>query len=91
MDTLGKTLQDTEKEIGKVCLQEHNMYVYTLFMFFLSMGASVQLSEFKQCVERALEAKDLPLDVVLQCLSTREQRMSIDQVRDEVEGELHKV
>ena len=33
----------------------------------------------------------IPLDVVMECLSLREQRVSTDLVRDEVEGELHKV
>ena len=33
----------------------------------------------------------LPMDVVLECLSLREQRVSIDLVRDEVEAELNKV
>ena len=32
-----------------------------------------------------------PLDVVMECLSLREQRVSTDLVRDEVEEELHKV
>lgn len=33
----------------------------------------------------------MPLEVVLECLSTREHRESIDLVRDEVETELQKV
>lgn len=33
----------------------------------------------------------MPLEVVLECLSTREHRVSIDLVRDEVETELKKV
>ena len=33
----------------------------------------------------------LPMDVILECLSLREQRVSIDLVRDEVEAELNKV
>ncbi len=31
------------------------------------------------------------MSVVLECLSLREQRMSIDLVKDEVDDELHKV
>lgn len=50
-----------------------------------------QLTERKERAERALEAKSLPLDVVLECLALREQRVSIDLVRDEVEAELQKV
>lgn len=41
--------------------------------------------------ELALEAKALPLDVVIECLTLRESRQSIDMVRDGVEAELHKV
>ncbi len=36
-------------------------------------------------------AKNIPLEVVLECLATREYRVAIDLVRDEVETELHKV
>lgn len=50
-----------------------------------------QLTETKERCEKALEEKALPLDVVLECLSLREQRVSIDLVRDDVEAELHKV
>jgi len=31
------------------------------------------------------------MDVVLECLALREQRVSVDMVRDEVEAELNKV
>lgn len=41
--------------------------------------------------EQALEAKALPLDVAIECLTLREGRQSIDMVRDRVEAELHKV
>ena len=51
----------------------------------------IQLTEHKGRCEEALKAKDLPLEVVLECLSLREQRVSIDLVRDDVEAELHKV
>ena len=33
----------------------------------------------------------MPLEVVLGCLSLREERVAIDLVRDEVEAQLHKV
>ncbi|XP_064382197.1 tektin-2-like [Halichondria panicea] len=49
-----------------------------------------KLTETKERCEKALEEKALPLDVVLECLSLREQRVSIDLVRDDVEAELHK-
>lgn len=49
-----------------------------------------KLSEHKDRTEQALEAKTLPLAVVIECLGLREQRVAIDRVRDEVESELHK-
>ena len=49
------------------------------------------MTEHKERTEFALEAKMTPLDVVMECLSLREQRVSTDLVRDEVEEELHKV
>lgn len=45
----------------------------------------------KQTTERALDAKKLPLDVAVECLMLRENRIGIDMVRDEVEEQLHKV
>ena len=48
------------------------------------------LAECKDKAEQALRAKVVPIDVALQCLSLREQRLGIDMVRDEVEAELHK-
>ena len=51
----------------------------------------LQLGKHKSWTEKALEAKKMPLEVVLKCLSLREQRISIDLVKDEVEDELHKV
>ena len=49
------------------------------------------LQQEKERTERALEAKKVPLDITLECLMLRESRQSIDLVRDEVEGQLHKV
>ncbi|KAK3607528.1 hypothetical protein CHS0354_025781 [Potamilus streckersoni] len=48
------------------------------------------LSEAKEITEQALEAKNLPTDVALECLTTREGRQSIDLVQDEPENQLHK-
>lgn len=66
MDTLAKTLHNTEEEIDK-------------------------LSEHKERMEKALEAKTMPLEVAFNCLSLREGRVAIDLVRDEVEAQLNKV
>ena len=49
------------------------------------------LADCKNRTELAFEVKMLPMDVVLECLALREQRVSVDLVRDEVEAELNKV
>lgn len=49
------------------------------------------LQQEKERTEQALEAKKVPLDITLECLMLRENRRNIDLVRDEVEGQLHKV
>ncbi|NXJ88797.1 TEKT2 protein, partial [Corythaixoides concolor] len=48
------------------------------------------LAKVKEAAECALQAKNLPLDVSIECLMLREGRCSIDVVRDLVEEELHK-
>ena len=50
-----------------------------------------QLTLVKSIAEKALEVKGMPLDVVIECLSLREGRVSIDNVRDDVEAELNQV
>ena len=45
----------------------------------------------KRIAECAVEAKDMPLQTVLECLNIREGRAGIDNVRDDVESELYKV
>lgn len=49
------------------------------------------LSEAKELTEQALEAKNLPTDVAIECLTLREGRRNIDVVQDEPENQLHKV
>ena len=49
------------------------------------------LSESKDALEQALEAKNLPTDVNVENLVTREGRRDIDVVEDEVEDQLQKV
>lgn len=49
-----------------------------------------RLEQEKGRCERALEAKKVPLDVSLECLMLREQRIGIDLVRDPVEANLGK-
>ncbi|ESO88252.1 hypothetical protein LOTGIDRAFT_193495 [Lottia gigantea] len=48
------------------------------------------LSDSKELTEQALEAKNLPLDVAVECLTLREGRQGIDIVQDEAENQLHK-
>lgn len=48
------------------------------------------LTDCKNRTELAFEVKILPMDVALECLALREQRVSVDLVRDEVEAELNK-
>lgn len=49
------------------------------------------LSESKDALEQALEAKNLPTDVNVENLVTREGRRDIDVVDDEVDDQLQKV
>ena len=49
------------------------------------------LSDAKELTEQALEAKNLPTDVAIECLTLREARQGIDIVEDEAENQLHKV
>uniref|UniRef100_A0A8C9NKP5 Tektin n=1 Tax=Serinus canaria TaxID=9135 RepID=A0A8C9NKP5_SERCA len=48
------------------------------------------LSKVKEAAENAIQAKNLCLDVAIECLTFRESRRDIDVVRDPVEEELHK-
>lgn len=48
------------------------------------------LSQMKESAEQNLQAKNLPLDVAVECLTLRESRRDVDVVRDCVEDELHK-
>ncbi|NXP03013.1 TEKT2 protein, partial [Thinocorus orbignyianus] len=48
------------------------------------------LAKVKEAAECALQAKNLPLDVSIECLTLRESRCAIDLVGDSVSEELHK-
>ncbi|OCT94754.1 tektin 2 (testicular) L homeolog isoform X1 [Xenopus laevis] len=48
------------------------------------------LTQIKDEAEQALQAKNVPLDVAIECLTHRESRREIDLVKDPVEDELHK-
>ncbi|XP_067318475.1 tektin-2-like [Anolis sagrei] len=47
-------------------------------------------SKMKEKAERALQAKNLPLDIVIENLTLRESCRDIDVVKDPIEDELHK-
>ncbi|KAL5021859.1 hypothetical protein ScPMuIL_001014 [Solemya velum] len=49
-----------------------------------------ELSQAKEITEQALEAKNLPAEVALECLTIREGRRNIDVVQDEAENQTHK-
>lgn len=46
--------------------------------------------QMKESAEQNLQAKNLPLDVAIECLTLRESRRDIDVVKDSVEEELLK-
>ncbi|XP_067952184.1 tektin-B1-like [Watersipora subatra] len=48
------------------------------------------LNEAKDLAETSLQEKEVPLDVCIENLTTREGRQNIDLVQDEVENQLHK-
>lgn len=95
-------LSPTQRKRLKRCVPTHSSHLPQYTFKYAYKYAQVhpltrtdppppQLTETKERCEKALEEKALPLDVVLECLSLREQRVSIDLVRDDVEAELHKV
>ena len=49
------------------------------------------LTSHKEKAERSLHAKNVPTEVVWDCMTMREGRVATDLVRDEVEAQLHKV
>ena len=53
----------------------------------LNLEISVQ-KDAKEACERALEAKNMPLEIALENLNTREGRQEFDVVKDEVEAQL---
>lgn len=48
------------------------------------------LAHIKESAEQNLQAKNLPMDVTIECLTLRESRRDIDVVNDSVEQQLHK-
>ncbi|XP_065506380.1 tektin-2 [Caloenas nicobarica] len=68
-----------------------NRWKETLDKCLTDIDAEIEaLAKVKEAAERALQAKNLSLDVAIECLTLRESRRAIDVVRDHVEEELHK-
>ncbi|KAK2546334.1 Tekt2 [Columba livia] len=68
-----------------------NRWKETLDKCLTDVDAEIEaLAKVKEAAERALQAKNLSLDVAIECLTLRESRHAIDVVRDHVEEELHK-
>ncbi|NXJ77269.1 TEKT2 protein, partial [Trogon melanurus] len=68
-----------------------NRWKETLDKCLADIDAEIDaLAKVKEAAEHALQAKNLSLDVSIECLTLRESRRAIDVVRDPVEEELHK-
>ncbi|NXN91744.1 TEKT2 protein, partial [Rhinopomastus cyanomelas] len=68
-----------------------NRWKETLDKCLADIDAEIDaLAQVKEAAERALQAKNLPLDVSIECLTLRESRRAIDVVRDTAEEELHR-
>ncbi|XP_010151595.1 PREDICTED: tektin-2 [Eurypyga helias] len=68
-----------------------NRWKETLDKCLADIDAEIDaLAKVKDAAEGALQAKNLPLEVSIECLTLRESRRAIDVVRDPVEEELHK-
>ncbi|NXL57280.1 TEKT2 protein, partial [Chordeiles acutipennis] len=68
-----------------------NRWKETLDKCLADIDAEIDaLAKVKEAAERALQAKNLSLDISIECLTLRESRRAIDVVRDAVEEELHK-
>lgn len=68
-----------------------NRWKETLDKCLTDLDAEIDaLSQMKESAEQNLQAKNLPLDVAVECLTLRDSRRDVDVVRDGVEDELHK-
>ncbi|KAB1268618.1 Tektin-2 [Camelus dromedarius] len=71
------------KEMLDKCLTDLDAEIDTLTQAW-SQG------RMKESAEQNLQAKNLPLDVAIECLTLRDSRRDIDVVKDPAEEELHK-
>ncbi|XP_054079558.1 tektin-2 isoform X2 [Rissa tridactyla] len=68
-----------------------NRWKETLDKCLADIDAEIDaLAKVKEAAECALQAKNLPLDISIECLTLRESRRAIDLVRDPVGEELRK-
>ncbi|XP_004678853.1 PREDICTED: tektin-2 [Condylura cristata] len=68
-----------------------NRWKETLDKCLTDLDAEIDaLAQMQESAEQNLQAKNLPLDVAIECLTLRESRRDIDVVKDSVEEELHK-
>ncbi|XP_004705023.1 tektin-2 [Echinops telfairi] len=68
-----------------------NRWKETLDKSLTDLDAEIDaLMQMKESAEQNLQAKNLPLDVAIECLTLRDSRRDIDVVTDPVEDELHK-
>ncbi|NWI64946.1 TEKT2 protein, partial [Todus mexicanus] len=68
-----------------------NRWKETLDKCLTDIDAEIDaLAKMKEAAERALQAKNLSLDVAIECLTLRESRRAVDVVGDPVEEELHR-
>ncbi|XP_072579950.1 tektin-2 isoform X1 [Vulpes vulpes] len=68
-----------------------NRWKETLDKCLTDLDAEIDaLTQMKESAEQNLQAKNLPLDVAVECLTLRDSRRDIDVVKDPVEEELHK-
>uniref|UniRef100_A0ABI7ZRR9 Tektin n=1 Tax=Felis catus TaxID=9685 RepID=A0ABI7ZRR9_FELCA len=68
-----------------------NRWKETLDKCLTDLDAEIDaLTQMKESTEQNLQAKNLPLDVAIECLTLRDSRRDIDVVKDPVEEELHK-
>lgn len=84
------TQHDTNTKLEKR-IDDINLWKESLEKCLNDTDAEIAaLQTEKQRTEAALDAKRVPLDVAIECLMLRENRVSIDLVRDDVENQLHK-
>ena len=89
--TTMKTQSDVNKKLEQR-LNDINFWKSELDRQYQETEDEVKkMLEYKQRLEVALQATQIPLHIAKECLHNREKRMSIDLVHDDVEIQLLKV